>query len=45
MVRLFASVAVFDEQSDGTFALAPLGELLRSDVPGSLRIGPAIRRN
>jgi hypothetical protein len=37
MVRLLASVGVFEEQSDGRFALAPLGELLRTDVPGSLR--------
>jgi precorrin-6B methylase 2 len=37
VVRLLASVGVFEELSDGTFALAPLGELLRADVPGSLR--------
>src|SRR5262249_42988567 len=37
VLRLLASVGVFEEHSDGTFALAPLGELLRDDVPGSLR--------
>jgi len=37
VIRLLASVGVFEEQRDGRFALAPLGELLRSDVPGSLR--------
>lgn len=37
VMRLLASIGVFEEQGDGTFALAPLGEPLRSDVPGSLR--------
>jgi hypothetical protein len=37
LVRLLASVGVFEERGDGTFALAPLGELLRDDVPSSLR--------
>jgi hypothetical protein len=37
VLRLLASVGVFEEHSNGTFALAPLGELLRDDVPGSLR--------
>jgi hypothetical protein len=37
VVRLLASVGVFAELPDGTFALTPLGELLRADVPGSVR--------
>lgn len=37
VMRLLVSVGVFEEQCDGKFALAPLGELLRDDVPGSLR--------
>lgn len=37
IVRLLVSVGIFEERCDGTFALAPLGELLRSDVAGSLR--------
>lgn len=37
IVRLLTSVGVFEERCDGTFTLTPLGELLRSDVPGSLR--------
>jgi hypothetical protein len=37
VLRLLASVGVFAELPDGTFALTPLGEPLRSDVPGSVR--------
>jgi SAM-dependent methyltransferase len=37
VLRLLASVGVFDEQEDGSFALTPLGEALRSDVPISSR--------
>ncbi len=37
VLRLLASVGVFDEQADGRFALTPLGEALRSDVPFSSR--------
>jgi len=37
VLRLLASVGVFNEENDGRFALTPLGELLRSDVPGSAR--------
>jgi hypothetical protein len=37
VLRLLASVGVFEEHKGGSFALAPLGELLRDDVPGSLR--------
>lgn len=36
-LRLLASVGVFEERGDGRFALTPLGEPLRADVPGSLR--------
>jgi hypothetical protein len=37
VLRLLASVGVFREEEDGTFALTALGELLRADVPGSMR--------
>ena len=37
VMRLLASVGVFEERDNGAFALLPLGELLRSDVPGSMR--------
>jgi len=37
MLRLLASVGVFDAQDDGRFANTSLGELLREDVPGSSR--------
>ncbi len=36
VLRLLVSVGVFEELDDGRFALRPLGELLRSDVPGSM---------
>jgi hypothetical protein len=37
LMRLLASAGVFAELPDGTFALTPLGEPLRADVPGSVR--------
>jgi SAM-dependent methyltransferase len=37
MLRLLASVGVFTEQEDRGFALTPLGECLRTSVPGSMR--------
>ena len=37
MLRLLASVGVFEVQDDGRFANTPLGELLREDAPGSSR--------
>jgi hypothetical protein len=37
VLRLLASVGVFEEMNDGTFALKPLGALLRSDAEGSMR--------
>lgn len=37
LLRALASLAVIEERADGTFSLTPLGEHLRSDVPGSLR--------
>lgn len=37
MLRALAGIGVFAEQADGRFALTPLAESLRSDVPGSLR--------
>jgi SAM-dependent methyltransferase len=36
-LRLLASVGVFAEDEQGRFALTPAAELLRSDVPGSMR--------
>ena len=37
VLRLLASVGVFTEQDDRCFALTPLGECLRTGVPGSIR--------
>jgi hypothetical protein len=37
VLRALASVGVFTETSRQTFALTPLADLLRSDVPGSMR--------
>jgi SAM-dependent methyltransferase len=37
MLRLLASVGVFEERENGSFALTPVGEILRPDVPGSAR--------
>ena len=37
VLRLLASVGVFEELDGGKFTLTPLGEMLRSDVPGSMR--------
>jgi SAM-dependent methyltransferase len=37
MLRLLASVGVFEERENGSFALTPVGEALRPDVPGSAR--------
>jgi hypothetical protein len=37
VLRLLASVGVFEETLDGRFALRPLGELLREDAPGSMK--------
>jgi hypothetical protein len=37
MLRLLSSVGVFTEARPGEFALTPLGECLRSAVPGSMR--------
>src|SRR5262249_48163185 len=36
-LRLLASVGVFTEDTEGRFGLTPAAELLRSQVPGSLR--------
>lgn len=36
-LRLLASVGVFTEDAEGRFGLTPAAELLRSQVPGSLR--------
>jgi hypothetical protein len=37
MLRLLSSLGVFTEARPGQFALTPLGECLRSAVPGSMR--------
>ncbi len=37
VMRLLASVGVFEEKENGGFALTALGECLRADVPGSSR--------
>lgn len=37
VMRAAASVGVFSEDEEGRFTLTPMAELLRSDVPGSLR--------
>ena len=37
VMRLLASVGVFEEGAGGAFSLSPLGQALRSDVPGSAR--------
>jgi SAM-dependent methyltransferase len=37
VMRLLASAGVFTELEDGRFALAPIGECLRTGVPGSSR--------
>lgn len=37
VLRALASQGVFDENPEGQFALTPVSELLRVDVPGSLR--------
>lgn len=37
VMRLLAGAGVFAERAEGVFALTPLGEPLRSDIPGSLR--------
>jgi hypothetical protein len=37
VLRLLTSVGVFDEGDDGRFSLSPVGELLREDVPGSMK--------
>jgi hypothetical protein len=37
VLRLLASVGVFEERQDGAFGLTPMGECLRAGVPGSSR--------
>jgi hypothetical protein len=37
VMRMLAGVGVFEEASGQRFALTPVGELLKSDAPGSLR--------
>jgi hypothetical protein len=37
LMRGIASVGVLSAEPEGRFALTPLGEVLRSDVPGSMR--------
>lgn len=37
VLRLLASAGIFAQKPDGKFELTPLSELLRKDVPGSMR--------
>jgi len=37
VLRLLASIGVFEEATPGSFGLTPLGETLRSEAPGSVR--------
>jgi orsellinic acid C2-O-methyltransferase len=37
VLRLLVTAGVFEERDDGSFALTPMGECLRPDVPGSSR--------
>src|SRR5438105_1540595 len=37
VLRLLATAGVVTGAGEGTFALGPLGELLRDDAPGSMR--------
>src|SRR5471032_2566953 len=37
VLRLLASLGIFDEVAPRKFALTPASELLRKDVPGSMR--------
>jgi len=39
VLRLLASVGIFEERDGGMFALTPVGECLRDDVPWSARAG------
>ena len=39
LLRFLASLGIFQVGGDGTWRLTPLGEVLRSDVPGSVRAG------
>jgi hypothetical protein len=37
VLRALAGFGVFSESAEGRFSLTPMGELLRSDIPGSMR--------
>nr|WP_210189818.1 methyltransferase dimerization domain-containing protein [Mesorhizobium prunaredense] len=37
VLRLLASVGLFTEETDGRFALTPVGACLRAGAPGSMR--------
>lgn len=37
VMRLLAGAGVFEDRGDDTFALTPMGEALRANVPGSVR--------
>ncbi|MGH7483110.1 MAG: methyltransferase family protein, partial [Longimicrobiales bacterium] len=37
VLRLLVSAGLFSEETDGRFALTPVGACLRSGVPGSMR--------
>ena len=42
VLRLLANVGIFEELDDGRFALTAFGEMLRSDVPGSVHRGAIV---
>ena len=44
MMRLLASIGIFEERDNGNFALTSQGELLRTGVPGSMVDGASLRR-
>lgn len=37
LLRTLSNAGIVTESSDGTFVLTPIGQLLRRDVPGSMR--------
>src|SRR5215467_13972656 len=37
LLRVLASIGIFAEDVDGRFALTPMAECLRADIPGSMR--------
>src|SRR5688572_1929376 len=42
LLRALTEIGVFSEEPVGTFGLNPAGDVLRSDVPGSLRVAAEV---